>query len=112
MAGYQKALAGGVRMALGTDMLPTDPYLGTIATYREIEWMVEGGMSTANALLAATLNSAELVDMAHVSGSVSEGKWADLVAMPGNPLADIRALRGIDFVMKDGAVVRDNGARA
>ena len=108
MAGYQKALAGGVRMALGTDMLPTDPYLGTIATYREIEWMVEGGMSTANALLAATLNSAELVDMAHVSGSVSEGKWADLVAMPGNPLADIRALRGIDFVMKDGAVVRSN----
>jgi imidazolonepropionase-like amidohydrolase len=107
MAGYQLALAGGVRMALGTDMLPTDPYLDTLATYREIEWMVDGGMSTEKALLASTLNGAMLMGVEDRLGSVTPGKFADLIAMPASPLADIRALRGIDFVMKDGAVVRD-----
>jgi imidazolonepropionase-like amidohydrolase len=110
MAGYQKALAGGVRMALGTDMLPTDPYLGTLATYREIEWMVQGGMSTHNSLLASTRNAAQLVDMDHKLGTVSEGKFADLVAMPASPLADIRALRDLDFVMKGGDVIRDRAS--
>ena len=104
---YQMALAAGVPMAMGTDMLPADPYDGTLAVYREVEWMVEGGMPHAAALRAATLSAAELCQVDADLGSVTPGKLADLVAMPANPLENIRALRGIDTVMKDGAIVRD-----
>jgi imidazolonepropionase-like amidohydrolase len=107
MRSFVMALAAGVPMAMGTDMLPADPYDGTLATYREIEWMVDGGLSNAAALRAATLTAAELCSVQTDLGSVTAGKLADLVAMPGNPLDDIRALRGIDLVVKDGAIVRD-----
>jgi imidazolonepropionase-like amidohydrolase len=107
MRSYQLALSAGVRMAMGTDMLPADPYDGTLAVYREVEWMVDGGMSTAAALRAATLSAAELCQVNADLGSVTPGKLADMVAMPADPLEDIRALRGIDTVIKDGAIVRD-----
>jgi len=107
MRSYQLALAAGVPIAMGTDMLPADPYDGTLAVYREMEWMVQGGMSTAAALRSATLSAAELCRVDTDLGSVTPGKLADLVAMPANPLPDIRALRGIDVVVKDGAFVRD-----
>jgi imidazolonepropionase-like amidohydrolase len=107
MRSYQMALQAGVKIAMGTDMLPADPYDGTLAVYREIEWMVEGGMRPTDALQAATLSAAELCGVDDRLGSVVPGKLADLIAMPASPLEDIRALRGIDFVMKDGQVVRD-----
>jgi imidazolonepropionase-like amidohydrolase len=107
MRSFQLALAAGVKIAMGTDMLPADPYDGTLAIYREIEWMVAGGMAPANALRAATLSAAELCEVDSESGSVTVGKQADLVAMPANPLEDIRAVRGIDVVIKGGAFVRD-----
>ncbi len=107
MRSFQMALAAGVPIAMGTDMLPADPYDGTLAVYREVEWMVEGGMSAPAALRASTLSAAELCGVAADLGSVTPGKLADLVAMPANPLEDIRALRGIDTVVKDGAIVRD-----
>ncbi len=91
---------------MGTDMLPTDAYLGTLAVYREIEWMVEGGMSTEQALVASTLAAAELCDVADRLGSVTPGKLADLIAMPASPLDDIRNLRGLDVVLKDGELIR------
>src|SRR5260370_3130883 len=97
----------GAKIALGTDMLPADPYDGTLAVYREIEWMVEGGMRPADALQAATLRAAELCEVDDRLGSVVPGKLADLIAMPASPLDNIRALRAIDFVMKDGQVIRD-----
>jgi imidazolonepropionase-like amidohydrolase len=106
MKAYQDALAAGVRIAMGTDMLPTDQYLGTLAVYREIEWMVDGGMSTEQALVSSTLSAAELCDVSDKLGSVTPGKLADLIAMPANPLEDITALRGIDVVLMDGEVIR------
>jgi imidazolonepropionase-like amidohydrolase len=106
MKAYQDALAAGVKIAMGTDMLPTDRYLGTLAVYREIEWMVEGGMSTEQALVSSTLSAAELCDVSDRLGSVTPGKLADLIAMPSNPLEDIKALRGLDVVLKDGEVIR------
>ena len=92
---------------MGTDMLPTDQYLGTLAVYREIEWMVEGGMSRVAALRSSTLSAAELCDVSRRPRLRHAGKLADLIAMPANPLEDISALRGIDVVLKDGALVRD-----
>ncbi len=106
MLGFQKALAGGVRIAMGTDMLPTEQYQGTLAVYREIEWLVEGGMHPEAALLASTLRAAELCGVAETLGSVSAGKWADLIAMPQSPLENIRNLRELDFVMKAGQLIR------
>jgi imidazolonepropionase-like amidohydrolase len=111
MRSYQMALAAGVKIAMGTDMLPADRYDGTLAVYREIEWMVQGGMPTAQALRAATLTSAELCGVDDRLGSVTPGKFADLIAMRRNPLEDIRALRSVDFVMKDGQVIRDDCRR-
>ncbi len=102
---FQQALAAGVKIAMGTDMLPTDAYDGTLAVYREIEWLVQAGMRPEQALTASTATAAELCGVADRLGSVAAGKLADLIAMPANPLDDIRALRGIDFVMKDGQVV-------
>ena len=107
MRSFILAREAGVKIAMGTDMLPADPYDGTLAGYREIEWMVEGGLSPAQALRAATLSPAELCGVDDKLGSVAPGKLADLVAMPANPADAIRNLRGIDFVMKDGQVVRD-----
>jgi imidazolonepropionase-like amidohydrolase len=104
---FQMALEGGVKIAMGTDMLPADLYDGTLAVYREIEWMVQGGMRQIDALRAATLSAAELCAIDDRLGSVAPGKLADLVAMPANPLDNIRALRDIDFVMKDGQIIRD-----
>jgi imidazolonepropionase-like amidohydrolase len=106
MQAYQDALAAGVKIAMGTDMLPTDAYLGTLAVYREIEWMVEGGMRPEQALVASTFTAAELCDVEDRLGSVTAGKLADLIAMPLSPLDDIRNLRGIDVVLKDGEVIR------
>lgn len=106
MLGYQKALAAGVKLAMGTDMLPTEHYQGTHAVYREIEWMVEGGMKPEIALMATTCRAAELCGVNDKLGSVTPGKWADLIAMPQSPLENIRNLRNLDFVMKDGQVIR------
>ena len=106
MRAYQQALAAGVKIAMGTDMLPTDAYLGTLAVYREIEWMVEGGMRPEQALIAATATAAELCNVRDRLGSVAPGQCADLIAMPASPLEDIRNLRRLDFVMKDGELIR------
>ena len=107
MRSYQMALQAGAKIAMGTDMLPADPYDGTLAVYREIEWLVEGGMRPTDALQAATLSAAELCEVDDRLGSVVPGKLADLIAMPANPVANVRALRAVDFVMKGGQIVRD-----
>lgn len=104
---FQLALGAGVKIAMGTDMLPAEPNEGTVATYREMEFMVEdGGMRTDHALRSATALAADLMGVADDLGVATAGKLADLIAMPANPLESIRALRGIDWVMKDGALVR------
>jgi imidazolonepropionase-like amidohydrolase len=66
----------------------------------------EAGVPPADILKAMTVNAAELLRVDKVRGSVHEGLSADLVAMPADPLSDFENLRKIDFVMKDGKVVR------
>lgn len=96
------AVQGGVKIALGTDA-GVDPH-GQNA--REFELLVTvGGMSPMQAIQAGTMNGATLLGMEHDVGSVETGKFADLVAVGGDPLADIKALQHPAFVMKGGEVV-------
>jgi imidazolonepropionase-like amidohydrolase len=107
MASFRHALAADVTVALGTDMLPAEPYDDTTATVREIEHMVEGGLSARHAMIAATVQPARWLGVADLLGTVEPGKRADLIAMPGDPTRDISALRRLGFVMKDGVVHRN-----
>ena len=96
------AVQGGVKIALGTDA-GVDPH-GQNA--REFELLVTvGGMSPMQAIQAGTMNGATLLGMEHDVGSVETGKFADLVAVGGDPLADIKVLQHTAFVMKGGEVV-------
>jgi imidazolonepropionase-like amidohydrolase len=107
MESYQMALSARLPIAMGTDMLPAEDYDGTLAVYREMEWMAEGGMSNHGVLLSATCRAAELCSVQDKLGSITPGKLADLIAMPESPLENLRNLRKLDFVMKDGQVVRN-----
>jgi imidazolonepropionase-like amidohydrolase len=102
------ALQLGVPIALGTDAA-VGPH-GTNA--REFAAMVRLGMAPAAALRAGTAAAARLLGVADQVGTVAAGKRADLVAVPGNPVTDITATERVFFVMKDGAVVRHDAARA
>ena len=68
--------------------------------------MVDAGMKPIDALLSATVNSAELLGIDDISGTLEQGKLADIVAIPGNPLEDISLMERVSFVMKDGVVYR------
>jgi imidazolonepropionase-like amidohydrolase len=97
------ALAKGVPIALGTDagVIPH----GTNA--REFFLMVDwGGLTNMQAIQAGTLNGAKLLGWDKNLGSLTTGKWADIVAVSGDPLKDIQAMEKVVFVMKNGVVYR------
>ncbi len=100
---FAKALAAGVRMAYGTDSGVYPHGLNA----RQLAWYVRCGMTPAQAIRSATLTAAELMGReAHV-GTLEPGRFADLVAVAGDPLADVRTLEGPVLVAKGGVVVRD-----
>ncbi len=104
----QNAIRLGVKIALGTDQFPFEPNDGTTATVAEAELYVKAGMTPLQALQSATTHAARMLDMEADVGSISAGKFADIVALDADPVKDIRALRTIGFVMKGGIVVRDD----
>jgi imidazolonepropionase-like amidohydrolase len=97
-----RAHRGGVKIAFGTDM-GVGPH-GENA--REFLYMVEAGIPAAYALQSATVHAATVLGVDD-QGVVEAGKRADIIAMPGDPLADIGNVMRVDFVMKDGVVVRE-----
>jgi imidazolonepropionase-like amidohydrolase len=99
---FRKAFKGGVKMAFGTDA-GVYPH-GDNA--RQFRYMVQYGMSPMQAIQAATINAADLLGWKDRIGSVSPGKYADLVAVAGDPLKDPAELTRVQFVMKGGAVVK------
>jgi imidazolonepropionase-like amidohydrolase len=103
MAG--RAYRAGVKIAFGTDAA-VYPH-GQNA--HEFELMVEAGMPPLFAIEAATARAAELLRKEKDLGSISAGKLADVVAVPGNPLDDISRMRRVDFVMKDGTIFKRDG---
>jgi imidazolonepropionase-like amidohydrolase len=97
---FGKAYKSGVKIAFGTDA-------GVYAhgkNYIEFQYMVEAGMPPMEAIKAATVNAADLLGMSDKIGSVSKGKFADIVAIDGDPLTDIKTMKNMAFVMKEGKI--------
>ncbi len=98
---FQRALKYHVRIAYGVDDDDVDESVS-----KEFGALVRGGMSPLEALQAATLNAATLLSLEKDLGTVEPGKFADLVAVPTNPLDDITAMEHVAWVMKAGLVVK------
>jgi imidazolonepropionase-like amidohydrolase len=101
---FHRALIAGVKIAFGTDAGGFDWGIDPAV---EFPLMVKYGMTPIQAIRAATTSAAELLEMKDEVGSISQGKFADLVAVKGDPLADISLLQKIDFVMKGGQIVKN-----
>jgi imidazolonepropionase-like amidohydrolase len=101
---FKKQLAAGVPMAVGSDVGPF-PH-GTQA--RELELMVEYGMKPAAVLQADMLNGAKLLGWGGQIGELKPGYFADVIAVPGNPLEDISVTKKVSFVMKGGTIYRQD----
>jgi imidazolonepropionase-like amidohydrolase len=99
---FRKAVAAGVKMSFGTDA-GVCPY-GTSA--KQFAFMVKYGMTSMQAIQAATSNAADLLGHPSEIGSLKPGKYADIIAVAGDPLADIRLLEDVKFVMKDGKIYK------
>ncbi len=102
IAEFKKQLAAGIPFAVGSDVGPF-PH-GTQA--RELELMVRYGMKPLAALQADMIEGAKVLRWENEIGQLKPGYFADVVAVPGNPLDDITAVEHVSFVMKDGVVVR------
>ena len=105
------AIDEDVNIALGTDQLPNEPNDGTSATVREAEYYVEAGMTPLRALRAATIEPAKMLGADNEIGSLEVGKYADILAISADPVADIGALRTISVVMKGGTIYRNDKAQ-
>ena len=100
-----RAYKGGVKFAYGTDagVYPHGQ------NWEDFVYLVKAGLPPAYTLQMATVNAAQLLGHDDMLGSVSPGKWADLVAVPGNPLDDISVMSQVNFVMKAGVVYKRDG---
>jgi imidazolonepropionase-like amidohydrolase len=99
---FAKAYKAGVKIAFGTDA-------GVFAhgkNYKEFEYMVEAGMPAMEAIKSATMNAADLLGISDRVGSIENGKSADIIAVNGDPLKDIKVLSSMNFVMKEGVVYK------
>jgi imidazolonepropionase-like amidohydrolase len=101
---FRKAVAAGVKIAFGTD-IGVCPFG---QNGREFTLMVENGMTPMKAIQSATVAGADLLGHADKLGSIRPGKFADLVAVRGDPLANVRLLEDVRFVMKQGVVYRQD----
>jgi imidazolonepropionase-like amidohydrolase len=101
-AGFRKAVAAGVKIAYGTDSgVYPHRYVA-----RQLPYMVRYGLSPMQAIRSATLSAAELLGWEDRVGSLSPGKYADVIAVPGDALADLKSFENVVFVMKGGTVYK------
>jgi imidazolonepropionase-like amidohydrolase len=100
---FREAVHQGVNIAFGTDA-GVEPHGGNA---REFSLMTEGGLSSAAALRAGTSGAADLLGISAEAGTLEKGKRADVIAVAGDPIADIHATEKVLFVMQQGRVVRN-----
>lgn len=103
--GFRKAVAAGVKIAYGTD---TGVYPFTMGAW-QLAYMVKYGMTPMQAIQSATISAAQLLRWDDRVGSIAPGKYADLVAVEGDAMADLRSFRSVGFLMKGGVVVKGVG---
>ncbi len=100
---FRKAFEAGARMAFGSD--------GAVYPHgdngKQFAYMVEYGMTPMQAIQAATVHAAELIGWPDTVGAVAPGRYADIIAVDGNPLEDVNVMEQVSFVMKGGAVFKD-----
>jgi imidazolonepropionase-like amidohydrolase len=101
-ATFAKAYKAGVKIAFGTD---SGVSIHGYNAY-EFQYMVEAGMPAMEAIKAATIIPAEIIGNQKDLGTIEVGKIADIIATEGNPLQDIKMMRKVSFVMKDGVVYK------
>ncbi len=104
-AAFQLALKKGVKIVLGTDAGGFD--WRELNEAKEFEYYVNYGMTPMQALRTGTTTAAELLGWSDKMGTIEPGKWADLVAVSGDPLKDITELQRVKFVMKSGSVFKN-----
>jgi len=102
---FAKAYKNGVKIAFGTDC-GVSPH-GTNA--KEFIYMTEGGMPAIDAIISATVTTAELLKVEDKLGTIEAGKLADIIAVNENPIDNIETLLNVNFVMKEGKVYKKNG---
>lgn len=100
---FAKAYKGGVKIAFGTDS-GVSPHG---ENGKEFLYMVEAGMTPSDAILSATVNAADLLRQTEVLGSISAGKFADIIAVEGQPEQTIEDILKIKFVMKNGEIYKN-----
>ncbi len=99
---FTKAVRAGVKMSFGTDAGVCPHGINA----RQFAFMVKYGMTPMQAIQSATVNAADLIGHSELFGSITAGKSADIIAVNGDPLADIRELEHVHFVMKEGKVYK------
>ena len=99
---FTKALRAGVKMSFGTDAGVCPHGINA----RQFAFMVKYGMTPMQAIQSATKNAADLLGKSELLGSLQPGKYADIIAVSGNPLEDIRTLESVKFVMKEGKIYK------
>lgn len=99
---FTKAVRAGVKMTFGTDAGVCPHGINA----RQFAFMVRYGMTPMQAIQSATVNAADLIGHSELFGSITAGKSADIVAVKGDPLADIQVLEHVSFVMKEGTVYK------
>ncbi|MDA9903020.1 amidohydrolase family protein [Gammaproteobacteria bacterium] len=98
---FNKAFKKGVKIAFGTDA-GVQPH-GT--NWKEFVYMVKFGMSPIETIQSATINTARLLKIDSILGSIEVGKMADIIAIDGNPIDDINTMENVVFIMKEGKVI-------
>ena len=102
---FAKAVKKGVKIALGTDVGGFD--WEKVNQAKEFEYYVQYGMTPTQAIRTGTAVAAELLGWSDKLGTIETGKWADIVAVSGDPLKDIMELQKVKFVMKSGAIFKN-----
>ena len=103
-ATFARAYKAGVKIAFGTDAGVYKHGLN----WKEFVYMTEGGMPAMEAIRSATVSASDLLGTSDILGVVEKGKLADIIAVDGDPVKDIRVMEKVTFVMKDGVIYKNN----